>query len=94
MALMETHKQRLESLERELGPPPKPSIEEAPKMKLKILPAYLRCAFLGTNKTFLVILSAELSEILVEAASRILKRRKKAIGWQITDIRCNTPYPK
>ncbi|XP_049384404.1 uncharacterized protein LOC125848534 [Solanum stenotomum] len=65
MALVKTHKHRVESLDRELGPPPKPLIEEAPKLELKTMLAHLRYAFLGTNKTLPVILSAELSEILM-----------------------------
>ncbi|KAK4724157.1 hypothetical protein R3W88_026936 [Solanum pinnatisectum] len=63
LAVLEIHKHRAEPLERELGPLPKPSIEEAPKLELKTLPAYLRYAYLGTNETLPVILSAELSEI-------------------------------
>ncbi|XP_015167682.1 uncharacterized protein [Solanum tuberosum] len=42
LALVEPHKRRVEPLERELGPPPKPSIEEAPKLELKTLSAHLR----------------------------------------------------
>lgn len=42
---------------------------------------------MGTNETLPVILSAELYEIQIEEALRILKWRKKAIGWQIVDIR-------
>ncbi|XP_049391401.1 uncharacterized protein LOC125855708 [Solanum stenotomum] len=63
-----------------------PSIEEAPKLELKILPTHLKYAFLGTNETLHVILSAELSEIQVGATLRILKRRKKVIRWQMADI--------
>ncbi|XP_049388027.1 uncharacterized protein LOC125852317 [Solanum stenotomum] len=91
LALVEPHKRRVEPLERELGPPPKPSIEEAPKLELKTLPAHLRYAFLGTNETLPVILSAELSEFQVGAALRILKRRKRAIGWQLADIHGISP---
>ncbi|XP_015167743.1 uncharacterized protein [Solanum tuberosum] len=80
LALVETHKCRVESLDRELGPPPKPSIEETPKLELKTLPAHLSYAFLGANETLQVILSAELSEKQVDAALRILKQRKKTIG--------------
>ncbi|KAK4718050.1 hypothetical protein R3W88_016388 [Solanum pinnatisectum] len=63
LAVMEIHNQRVEPLDGELGPPPKPSIEEAPKLELKILPAHLRYAYLSTNKTLPVILSVEFSEI-------------------------------
>lgn len=91
LALVEPHKRRVEPLECELGPPPKPSIEEAPKLELKTLLAHLRYAFLGTNKTLPLILSAELSKIQVGAALRILKRRKKAIGWHMVDIHGISP---
>ncbi|XP_049359553.1 uncharacterized protein LOC125824249 [Solanum verrucosum] len=77
LALVETHKRRVEPLDRELGPPPKSSIEESPKLELKTLPAHLRYAFLGANETLHVILSAELSEIQVDATLRILKQKKK-----------------
>ncbi|XP_049344024.1 uncharacterized protein LOC125808353 [Solanum verrucosum] len=82
---------QVESLNRELGPHPKPSIEEAPKLELKALPAHLRYAYLGTNETLPVILSAELFDLQVEAALRILKRRKKSIGWHMADIHGISP---
>ena len=69
-----------------VGGLPKPSIEESPTLELKTLPAELRYVYLGTNETLPVILSAELSDLQVDAALRILKRRKKAIGWQMADI--------
>ena len=86
LALVKTRTQRVESLDRELGPPPKPSIEEDPKMELKTIPSHLRYAFLGTNETLLVILFTELFEMQVDAALRILKRRKKANGCKMADI--------
>uniref|UniRef100_M1DBV9 Integrase core domain containing protein n=1 Tax=Solanum tuberosum TaxID=4113 RepID=M1DBV9_SOLTU len=79
LALVDTRKPQVESLDDELGAPPKPSIEDAPKLELKTLLAHLRYAYLATNETFHVIHSAELSELQVDAALRILKRRKKAI---------------
>ncbi|XP_049394594.1 uncharacterized protein LOC125858852 [Solanum stenotomum] len=91
LAIVETRKIQVESLNRELGPHPKPSIEKAPKLELKALPAHLRYAYLGTNETLPVILSAELSDLQVEAALRILQRRKKAIGWQMADIHGISP---
>ena len=76
----------MEPLERELGQPPKPSIEEALKMGLKTLSAHLRYIFLGAIGTFIVIRYAKLFEVQDDAVLRILKRRKKAIGWKITNI--------
>ncbi|XP_049397282.1 uncharacterized protein LOC125861416 [Solanum stenotomum] len=86
LALVHTRRNQVESLERELGAPPKPSIEEASTLELKTLLAHLRYAYLGTNETLPIILSAELSDLQVDAALRILKRRRKAIGWQMDDI--------
>ncbi|XP_015167016.1 uncharacterized protein [Solanum tuberosum] len=51
-----------EPLNRVLGLPPKPFIEEAPKLELKTLPAHLRYVFLGKDETLPVILSADLSD--------------------------------
>lgn len=41
---------------------------------------------MGTNGSLPVIFSADLFGLLVEASLRILKKRKKAIGWQMTKI--------
>ncbi|KAK4708672.1 hypothetical protein R3W88_029597 [Solanum pinnatisectum] len=81
----------VEPLNRVLGPPPKPSIEEAPKLELKALPSHLRYAFLGANESLPVILSSALSEIQVDASLKILRKRKKAIGWQMADIHGISP---
>ncbi|XP_049365275.1 uncharacterized protein LOC125830108 [Solanum verrucosum] len=51
-----------------LGPPPKSSIEEAPKLELKALLSHLSYAFLGANKSLPVILSSALFELQVEAS--------------------------
>ena len=47
--------------------------------------------YLGTNETLHVILSADLSDLQVEAALRILKRRKKAICWEMTNFLVISP---
>lgn len=70
----------VEPLNQVLGHPPKPSVEEAPKLELKNLPSHLRYAFSGNNETLLVILSVEISEVQFDAALEILKRIKKSIG--------------
>lgn len=58
LAPTETRRTQVEPLVHELDPPQKPLMEEAPKLELKVLPAHLRFSYLGTNETFLVILSA------------------------------------
>ena len=42
-------------------PPAKPSIEEAPKLKLKALPPYLRYVFFEKDDTFPVIIASNLN---------------------------------
>ena len=81
----------VESLDCELGPPQKPTIVEDPKLKLNILPAHLRYLYLGTNETLHVIVSADFSDLQVEALLRILKRRKKAICWEMTNFLVISP---
>ncbi|XP_043702292.1 uncharacterized protein LOC122652570 [Telopea speciosissima] len=40
---------------------PKPSIEEPPKLNLKVLPSHLRYAFLGQNQTLPIVIASELT---------------------------------
>ena len=64
------------------SPHAKPSIEEAPKLKLKFLPPHLRYVFLGKGDTLPVIIASDLNVEQVEC----LERFKRAIGWTIADI--------
>ncbi|XP_070004986.1 uncharacterized protein [Nicotiana sylvestris] len=73
------------------GPPPKPSIEEAPKLKLKPLPSHLHYAYLGSSDTLSVIISFDLSELQEEKLLRVLREHKRAIGWTMYDIRDISP---
>ena len=68
------------------SPLAKPSIEEAPKLKLKPLPPHLRYVFLGKDDTLLVIIASDLNVHQVESLVKVLKRFKRAIGWTIADI--------
>ncbi|XP_070022297.1 uncharacterized protein [Nicotiana sylvestris] len=52
-----------EPLNRPGGPPPNPSIEEAPKLELKPLPPHLQYAYLGDSDTLPVIVSSDLSKL-------------------------------
>ncbi|XP_019253798.1 PREDICTED: uncharacterized protein LOC109232481 [Nicotiana attenuata] len=72
-------------------PPTKPSIEEPPVLELKPLPPHLRYEFLGSNSTLSVILSSCLTNMQVDATLAVLKKRKKAIGWTLADIRGISP---
>ncbi|XP_071940000.1 uncharacterized protein [Coffea arabica] len=68
-----------------------PSEIEPPKLELKPLPTHLRYEFLGENKTLPVIVSADLNDEQCAKLLRVLRRRKKAIGWTISDIKGISP---
>nr|XP_009779305.1 PREDICTED: uncharacterized protein LOC104228520 [Nicotiana sylvestris]XP_016509330.1 PREDICTED: uncharacterized protein LOC107826811 [Nicotiana tabacum] len=71
--------------------PPKPSIEEAPKLELKPLPAHLRYDYLGNSEILPVIILSSLTNIQEEKLLRVLCDHKKAIGWTIVDIKGISP---
>ena len=66
--------------------PVKPSIEDALKLELKALPAYLRYVFFGRVHTLPIIITLDLNVEQVECLVEVLKRFKLAISWTITDI--------
>ncbi|XP_071924688.1 uncharacterized protein [Coffea arabica] len=68
-----------------------PSEIEAPRLELKPLPTHLRYEFLGENSTLPVIVSADLDDEQCAKLLRVLRRRKKAIGWTISDIKGISP---
>ncbi|XP_075080252.1 uncharacterized protein LOC142165779 [Nicotiana tabacum] len=70
---------------------PRPSIEEAPKLELKPLPAHLCYAYLGSSETLPVIISSSLTSTQEEKLLRVLCEHKKAIGWTIADIKGISP---
>ncbi|XP_070033097.1 uncharacterized protein [Nicotiana tomentosiformis] len=78
-------------LEQRKNPPAKPSIEEPPKLELKLLPPHLRYAFLGPNSTLPVIISSGLLDMQKEQLLQVLSECKTAIGWIITDIKGISP---
>lgn len=67
VSLIVTTGDRWEPLNRMLGPPPKPSIEEAPKLEMESLPSHLKYAFLDKDKTLLVIFYATLFDERLKA---------------------------
>ncbi|XP_070050142.1 uncharacterized protein [Nicotiana tomentosiformis] len=73
------------------GPPPKPSIEEDPKLELKPLPPHLQYAYLGGSNTLPIIVSSDLSKLQEEKLLRMLREHKQAIGWTMSDIRGISP---
>nr|GEZ51299.1 reverse transcriptase domain-containing protein [Tanacetum cinerariifolium] len=61
--------------------------EEPPEVKLKELPPHLEYAFLGDNRKWPVIIAKDLSSNEKTALINVLKTRKKAIAWKLTDIK-------
>ncbi|KAL2243926.1 UNVERIFIED_CONTAM: Retrovirus-related Pol polyprotein from transposon 17.6 [Sesamum indicum] len=68
-----------------------PSILQAPALELKELPKHLKYAFLGENKTLLVIISSKLTDLEEEKLIRVLREFREAIGWTIADIKGLSP---
>nr|GEV55089.1 hypothetical protein [Tanacetum cinerariifolium] len=65
----------------------KSSDDEPPEVELKELPPHLEYAFLGENEKWPVIISKDLSVNKKSALIDVLKSRKKAIAWKLTDIK-------
>nr|GFC84323.1 reverse transcriptase domain-containing protein [Tanacetum cinerariifolium] len=63
------------------------SNDEPPEVELKELPPYLEYAFLGENEKWPVIITKDLNVNEKTALINILKSRKKAIAWKLTDIK-------
>nr|GEY22958.1 hypothetical protein [Tanacetum cinerariifolium] len=61
--------------------------DEPPEVELKELPPHLEYAFLGENEKWPVIISTDLSVNEKSALIEVLKSRKKAIAWKLTDIK-------
>nr|GFB58546.1 reverse transcriptase domain-containing protein [Tanacetum cinerariifolium] len=61
--------------------------DEPPEVELKELPPHLEYAFLGENNKWPVIISKDLSVNEKSALIEVLKSRKKAIAWKLTDIK-------
>nr|GFD45909.1 reverse transcriptase domain-containing protein [Tanacetum cinerariifolium] len=61
--------------------------DEPPKVELKELPPHLEYAFLCDNGKWPVIIAKDLSSNKKPALINVLKTRKKAIAWKLTDIK-------
>ena len=64
---------------------PNPSLRN-PKARIKITSSSPQVCIFQYLWNFPIIVSPELSKIQVDAALKILKRRKKVIGWHMADI--------
>nr|GFA01131.1 reverse transcriptase domain-containing protein [Tanacetum cinerariifolium] len=60
--------------------------DEPPEVELKEFPPHLEYAFLGENEKWPVIIAKDLNINEKTALINILKSRKKAIAWKLTDI--------
>ena len=61
--------------------------KESPKLILKPLPTELKYAYLEENKKCPVVISSSLIVPQVDCLLEVLKRYKKAIGWQISNLK-------
>ncbi|GJT97938.1 reverse transcriptase domain-containing protein [Tanacetum coccineum] len=71
--------------------PKKTSIDEPPKVELKDLPPHLEYAFLEENNKLPFIISKDLSVDEKTALIKVLKSRKRAIAWKLSDIKGINP---
>ncbi|WJZ91037.1 hypothetical protein VitviT2T_010147 [Vitis vinifera] len=65
--------------------------EETPKLNLKPLPMELKYTCLEENKQCPVVISSSLTTYQEISLLEVLKRYKKAIGWQIFDLKGISP---
>ncbi|GJW95228.1 reverse transcriptase domain-containing protein [Tanacetum coccineum] len=69
----------------------KTSIDEPPEVELKDLPPHLEYAFLEDNNKLPVIIAKDLSVNEKTALIKVLKSRKQAIAWKLSDIKGINP---
>ncbi|RVX01287.1 Retrovirus-related Pol polyprotein from transposon 17.6 [Vitis vinifera] len=65
--------------------------EEPPKLILKPLPTELKYAYLEEDKKCPVVISSALTIHQEDCLLEVLRRCKKAIGWQISDLKGISP---
>ncbi|XP_070035526.1 uncharacterized protein [Nicotiana tomentosiformis] len=82
---------QFEPLDRPIGLPPRPSVEEAPKLELKPLQSHLHYAYFGSSNTLPVIVSSHLSKLQEEKLLRVLREHKHTIGWTMSNIKGISP---
>ncbi|GKA02075.1 hypothetical protein Tco_0674740, partial [Tanacetum coccineum] len=66
-------------------------IDEPPEVELKDLPPHLEYAFLADNNKLPVIIAKDLSDDEKTALIKVLKSRKQAIAWKLSDIKGINP---
>ncbi|GJS52832.1 reverse transcriptase domain-containing protein [Tanacetum coccineum] len=65
----------------------KSSIDKPPEVELKDIPSHLEYAFLEDNNKLPVIIAKDLSVDEKAALIKVLKSRKRAIAWKLSDIK-------
>ena len=61
--------------------------KEIPKLNMKPLPVELKYTYLEENNQCPVVISSSLTSHQENCLMEVLKRCKKAIGWQISDLK-------
>nr|GEY05657.1 reverse transcriptase domain-containing protein [Tanacetum cinerariifolium] len=69
----------------------KSSVDEPPEVELKDLPPHLKYVFLEGDNKFPVIIAKELGDEEKSALIKVLKSRKRAISWKLSDIQGINP---
>ncbi|GKF72940.1 hypothetical protein Tco_0219272, partial [Tanacetum coccineum] len=69
----------------------KSSIDEPPEVELNDLPPHLEYVFLEDNNKLPVIISKDLSGDEKTALIKVLKSRKQAIAWKLSNIKGINP---
>ncbi|KAL6348735.1 hypothetical protein AAG906_029763 [Vitis piasezkii] len=70
---------------------PEEEEEETPKLNLKPLPTKLKYTYLEENRKCPVVISSSLTTPQEVCLLEVLKRCKKAIGWQISNLKGISP---
>ncbi|KAI5323941.1 hypothetical protein L3X38_033014 [Prunus dulcis] len=65
--------------------------QRAPQVELKPLPKNLKYAYLGDEKTLIVIIASNLRASEEDKLIPVLREQKTALGWTIVDIRGISP---
>lgn len=59
------------------------------KLEIKTLPAHLEYAYMEEGNQKPVIIASDLTQSEKQELVQVLKKRKNAIAWKITDIKKN-----
>nr|GEU31985.1 reverse transcriptase domain-containing protein [Tanacetum cinerariifolium] len=92
---LSNHEQYMPSFNKELkvceAKTVKSSVDEPPEVELKDLPPHLKYAFMEGENKLPVIIAKELGDEEKSTLIKVLKSRKRAITWKLSDIQCINP---